>query len=958
MITKKKESQEEPRSKLPMTCMNTGNILVVGDWFVDEYWFVVRHYSEVSSHSGSFHYRIASKQKRDVVKDLCGGGLISRVLYELRKYQAMPWLAPITALSDAIDGLKSLSETQDTSTEKNRGQLFAKLKNERGTLKLKDDDDNEEAFRLQKIGDLNEVVARFRKTIEEAKSSIEKYFPSAPANSPEQQDDFKEIVKQLDFCSEVAAKVLEGHGSPEGHEIWDITDISRIREEKRKCQERLSTWRKEYHLFGLGRWHHDDDALLPHFIHAHCQNNAKLTDASFSLMPKPCGRLVDVQLRNLEDPASQFAEHGTVRCIRAYRFDKDHFTHVHRIDWEPAPSAEQMEKKERKAAKEKDDAFVKEEIRKLFAVMNNQSKGHAAVIVDDHLKGVVDDNVIAAIQGQAKNATWFVRTKNGGIRKATSKTNAEANTEWPKWLRRIDSIELLAVGPENSCRFYPNNRLLTEADQLNEHAFELIDALRSKENRHGERQVRNLILTSDNLEVVALLGNFCVIAKPSTKVANIDLEKINWTSAFFAALAYEMLTVTKPWEWVETDDKANQDACAEVCKKMVQSAADNAHQHSGVKLPEIASGKSGGEAFSKRQTFSSKKEAKTEVRRLVDWEITDTDDNIRSHWKSAKSVDDYGIINYKKQEKGMRLEIWRASTDLPGYIVCIQEKREAIRRIWQKINTLVQRQDPDQHVSIFLEADPGVGKTFLAEQLANNIRGCKLLQCDITQLVERSELLDLFDRVASEQAESKGPVFVFVDEINATLGGSPVYGAFLSPLEAKSYMRNGQYVTLKPCIWMFAGTRDSRGTNGNATQTEKREDFESRMTLHEKIDYKSMMNKRIGERTVGDVTNEAKLEQVYIGAQMINNAFRDVTRIDLDIIKAFALLDPSVAPGRKVKRMASSLQNVQYGRVNKGNCTSLEWKDFIDKFVPEAEQPKWRERFVLEDVEYIRLELE
>jgi len=60
-------------------------VLVVGDWYIDEYWFVVRHHSDISSHPGPIHYRIASESGEEV-RDLCGAGLVARVFYELRRY--------------------------------------------------------------------------------------------------------------------------------------------------------------------------------------------------------------------------------------------------------------------------------------------------------------------------------------------------------------------------------------------------------------------------------------------------------------------------------------------------------------------------------------------------------------------------------------------------------------------------------------------------------------------------------------------------------------------------------------------------------------------------------------------------------------------------------------------------------------------------------------------------------
>ena len=47
---------------------------------------------------------------------------------------------------------------------------------------------------------------------------------------------------------------------------------------------------------------------------------------------------------------------------------------------------------------------------------------------------------------------------------------------------------------------------------------------------------------------------------------------------------------------------------------------------------------------------------------------------------------------------------------------------------------------------------------------------------------------------------------MFVDEINATLDGDDVYGAFLAPIEGGYYIRTGVKYKLRPCVWLFAGT--------------------------------------------------------------------------------------------------------------------------------------------------------
>lgn len=305
-------------------------------------------------------------------------------------------------------------------------------------------------------------------------------------------------------------------------------------------------------------------------------------------------------------------------------------------------------------------------------------------------------------------------------------------------------------------------------------------------------------------------------------------------------------------------------------------------------------------------------------------------------WKQAKT--DLGVITpvtEGNQEKS--IELWRAKTDLPKYISWVDGKREAIRDIWEKVRAFKPHTSTSS-LSVLLEADPGVGKTFLGKCLSKQI-GFELVEHDISQMVQREELLDLFEMISAKQAESDKPVFVFVDEINASLAGSPVYGAFLSPLEGRKYMRRGRPFELKPCIWMFAGTPE-RGSDvdqrSGQSQKEKREDFESRLTMVKRIDYASLKNE-CGRDVETEATRldaldkQARLEQVYMGAQWINNFFNDVVRVDENIFEVFRRLDPSTAPLRQIKRLAGSLENVQYGRVNIGNCTSMEWRDTIVK---------------------------
>lgn len=113
--------------------------------------------------------------------------------------------------------------------------------------------------------------------------------------------------------------------------------------------------------------------------------------------------------------------------------------------------------------------------------------------------------------------------------------------------------------------------------------------------------------------------------------------------------------------------------------------------------------------------------------------------------------------------------------------------------------------------------------------------------------------------IAREQANKpERRVLVVVDEINALLDAAGVYGAFLAPLEQGIYVRRGRVFSLKPWVWIFAGT-DSEASK--QPKSEKVSDFEERLTATVKLDYKSLKDRAKDDRSKEDVRLKAKLEQ-------------------------------------------------------------------------------------------------
>lgn len=890
-------------------------IIVVGDWFIDEYWFLTPHRSAIASHTGPVHYRIVS-QPTDAVRDVCGAGAICRVLYELRKYKV-----PDSRPEDLRENLDKLLKFKNDKAADAINQLSVRVKQPWPMLSLQEMRCLDHHFALH---------------------------------------DIKYTLKPKSVEERAASNDIERNGYQYG----------------------------EFQLIGIGKWSPHDDQIIPHLVHAHCQstlaNNAAtiISHAHFciNVSHHGCEQPVHAKLINLAEEGSNSP---TIRVVRAYRLHNGVFDQLHQIDWEPAPkTGPAIEQQTRQSLTA--DKFLKDDSAPVIAI-------------DDHLKGVINETLIQQVEdlSNSRNFRWFIRTKN----KAISRQYAA----WPQWLKRIKTIELLTVGPEIATRHFPAEALLYKRDQQTYHSWELIEKLLTSASRakdrttdlEGTNSIRNLILVSETREVIAIFGEECFAATTEIGAATLGMESINWTTALFAGLTYEMAV------------NREQFVTKEEAIEGLKSAIGHAHAHSGVRPPDVWE-------LDRREDClialadkgAGRGLPKTTVKYLGGWTT------LCEEWKHAR--EGLGLIKSggtNGDEDGRELQLWRAKTDLPGYIAWIEQKRAVIREIWELIQAF--KAEARKSTSVLLEADPGHGKSFLVQKLAARAN-LQPVQANISQMVNREGLFDLFDMIQAKQTETKDerPVFVFVDEINSTLGGAPVYGSFLAPLEDGVYLRGGRRFELKPCVWMFAGTPDAVAHRGGEpherpsathreerTQKEKLDDFESRLSIIKKIDYKSLqrqevqgnvsggqnfgeklrqefcyriqekVRERLWKRGSGDgdytfrkiepedvrlvppswddvlealitLDHQARLEQVYMAVEISCKEFGDVRLVDVDLIRFFYGLDPASSPTRGLKRLATSLENVQYGRLHKGNCSGLKWKNSIGKHIPHL-ATKW-----------------
>jgi hypothetical protein len=309
------------------------------------------------------------------------------------------------------------------------------------------------------------------------------------------------------------------------------------------------------------------------------------------------------------------------------------------------------------------------------------------------------------------------------------------------------------------------------------------------------------------------------------------------------------------------------------------------------------------------------------------------DDEIEE-WEMAHQ--ETGII-----ERGvnLHLDIWRAMCHLDGYIETVERRQRDISMLVRRLKEFSEEGPRAQSFSALLTAKPGSGKSYFVSRLVRAL-GLLPLNFNITQLVTREDLISCFDVIASTQAQEPAKnILVFFDEINSLVNGAHIYDLFLSVLEDGAYLRNGQLFKLKPCIWFLAGTKSlqshqeveklkSRKKNlHDQILSSKAPDLHSRLTIKSlEIDTKPEDLKKSKE--------EIRRGFLYHGALQLQNHHSDITRIALDVLLAFYLMDLGTSV-RKIAQHVKNFRDIQYGEVKK-HCMPTELREVLN-----ANRDRW-----------------
>jgi len=541
---------------------------------------------------------------------------------------------------------------------------------------------------------------------------------------------------------------------------------------------------------------------------------------------------------------------GTSRAIRIYERAGDETVLTQRLDWETP-----------------DHSVGKKGLKKLeaFVKKHKGEESFDAVVIKDLAKGFISSELVSTLIGQVGDLPWFISTK-----------------DWcPGWfeiLREKKADVRLLVVPEMAARKAIGKRIDTDGrsptklsswivgpDEPSKGALNISERqlLRSRSDS-GTGIAQTVVIVPNDWIVLAL--NTDGKGYVHRELQSTELVPTAFASVLLGALTGRMLR------------NGDRDLAA-----LVEGAALHSYKWRRFETGRVID----------YLRWKPEKEPRDKLNipsgeqrpRNFSWPAR------RDRWSAAYTARTRGILDGIEEEESptCRLELWRAMTELPGYICLVRQKRETVAELVKMLRSF-ERSGHSRPESCLLEAPPGTGKTRLVHCLAERLDFHPLF-FDITHLYEPAGLLDCFDRISTTQAQVRDkPLLIFFDEINSTVAGHPVYASFLTPLSDGFYVRAEKSFQISPAVWLFAGTRfDSTSA--------KAEDFLSRLT-------RGVLSL---EGTADDAEKgSADLERIYLGAALLKKAFEEIEWISEDVLDLFRRLPRGFPIGRLLSLRGSS----------------------------------------------------
>ena len=672
-------------------------------------------------------------------------------------------------------------------------------------------------------------------------------------------------------------------------------------------------------MVGVGLWHAEDKPAWEAMLYSENEspeNNSRTPFRLGDALPKFADNIKEkykVELINIGNCGCLATDSfATTRAFRFYQIKGSQINQLERLDWEhQAPNTDEQGSPIWLASTCNESCPTKAQNKgcninspsgrvATFFEESIEFNTVDAVVIEDLCKGVISCATIEALaqKDKLKNVPWFVSTKAW-------------RPDWLKILKR-ESIDVrLFVIPDVAAK--AAIRAGDVSTWITRSGLPSMETLGTIKTLHGEickpGSLCCIVALPEGLRILAYDpsgGKEDGLVQP--KVAPWPSEvATSLGSAYFAQLIVDLLGDEKP------ENKQYEFNLEELIKRSLRLAAKwtkseaNRLKNPSDKPEEITRlepPKHGAKPGKPPKSDDDSDHLGRVAVRCFSWTTA-----IENWTKAFRGI---GVIERSAEDGGANskpnhvLELYRAMSAIDDYVCCVPSRRAEVERLVRRVESF-KKPAARERMSCMLIARPGSGKTHLVRSLAQAV-GLRFLQFDITQMLSKHDILDSFDTIVTTQAQERNtPLLVLVDEINATIGGQPVYEAFLAPLEDGEYVRAGKRFKFDPCLWIFAGTAPPDTSDPRT----KASDFMSRLTAPI-VDLTRMAF--VG----GDDDTLERVEAVYMGAALICHAFPDVRHVSSGILNYFYRM-PQPVSVRTLKGFVKSFQSVQYGRLTANN---------------------------------------
>ncbi|MCP4201223.1 MAG: ATP-binding protein [bacterium] len=622
----------------------------------------------------------------------------------------------------------------------------------------------------------------------------------------------------------------------------------------------------EFRVSGVGICAEADEAVLLALLDSdQLANRNPHTLQRWADARKPKG----IEFTNLGSKKS-----GTSRAIRIYEREGANVVLTARFDWET------------QVPKQLD-------LQPLIRLIRKEGQDIEAVVIKDLGKGLVRTKLVRVLAGDLSSVPWFVSTK-------------EFLPSWQELLKDVDLRVFLI--PELAARAAIGKPLRKEGtDRARRLTSWMVGSCEPSKGALTLLREFLLPLFPDRNRA---LGPGCVVvvADDSTVLA-LATEKNGF--AFHHSLQAPMPPMPFSSVLLGALVRRVLDNPTRCPSELTEGAADFACEWRLAERRRATDHRNWSPAQEPTDDGRLEKTVGAEIS-TFDWKEK------HEEWKRAFNPEHLGLVG---PQASPRLELWRAMTELRGYICIGREKRRTVASLVQMLREFA-RSEVRKTESALLKASPGSGKSHLVKCLAH-LGDFEVLRFDVSQLYRQEELIDCFDRISTTQAQlGRGtPLILFFDEVDSEFGGVPPYRSFLRPLEEGVYVRAEKLFHIRPAVWLFAASKFN-------PDHPKARDFRDRVG---------------GELPLGSGDGEAAdrqyeaLERAYLGAATLKLAFPEIEEIKEDVLDMFVRL--SGVSNRVLGRCTAAFFNVRQRRVDSSN---IPWR-WIEKKKISFERDAWEE---------------